>query len=140
MVVVIGVWLVTTTSRLARWGSELALWQEAVIHSPQKPRPWINWGGQLARAGHDRLARDAYARAMVLASDPQRARIEGPMRGRHVAMLNLAILQAKTGQYDEALALTAQIHPRRDGRASLVNRLETQWRAEREHGGPSLAF
>lgn len=128
--VVVGAWMVLTTAgRVQVWsGPERGLWHEAVAHSPQKPRPWVNLGNQYLADGADVLAAEAYTAAAALALAPQRARVEGPMRGRHVALLNLAILRAQHGRVAEALALTAEIQPRGRHGYSLVDHLEAQWR------------
>ena len=140
----VGLWVLlplSTAGRLQVWqGGALALWTEAVAHSPEKPRPWINYGRALADVGADDLSGDAYRTALDLASQPRRARVEGPMRQREVALWNLALAAAAEGRYPEALALSAQIQPRPSGRASLVTRLEQQWRDEQAHGGRSSAF
>lgn len=127
---------VSTAQRAHIWGRERALWLEAVAHSPAKPRPWINLGVEHVRDGAKLSARQAYHTAIALSRDPRRERVEGPMRARHVALLNLALLEADAGRYDEAFALTAQIQPRATQAVnSIVTRVEAQWRAEQTHGG-----
>ena len=142
VVVVLGVSLpLSTAARIQTWSDERLLWREAVAHSPEKPRPWINLGVQLARIGADDLAAQAYQQAAALALAPDRVAVEGPMRYRHVALLNLAFWHVQQGRYDDAFALTAEIQPRaEDGRQSPVTRLETQWRDEQRHGGPLPDF
>ena len=139
VVVMAGSLLVVTASRVHVWsGSDRGIWAEAVAHSPDKPRPWINLGRQYALDGADRLAAEAFTHALALSGQWSRVS-ERPMRGHDVARLNLALLRAKHGRYDEALTLTAPIQPRAEGRHSIVNVLEAQWRDERQHG-PSQGF
>ena len=137
VVILIGIWWVlTTATRVEVWGDEPAVWAEAVAHSPAKPRPWINYGRM--RPTLEAQA-EAFTRARQLA--PGRAWLEGPMRGGDVATLDLAIVRAEQGRYDEALALTATIghrRPRADG-GSIVDVLETTWHAERT-SPPSSGF
>ena len=125
----------STATRVHVWSSERQLWVEAVRHSPEKPRPWINLGAEYGRDGAELLAAEAFQRAADLSLQPARLAVEGPMRGRHVALMNLAILRANAGRYDEALALIAEIQPRAES-GSLVQLLERQWRDEQQHGGP----
>lgn len=141
-VVVLGILLLLgTAARITAWrGSERAHWQRAIAHSPEKPRPWVNYGAQLARAGDAGGAARAYREAVRLADTPDRRRVEGPQRIAHVALWNLALLHVARGEYADALRLTAQIQPRPAGRSSVLNRLEAQWRDEQRHGGPSQAF
>ena len=143
--IVVGLWMgLTTIDRIHVWGGgDRALWREAVAHSPEKPRPWINLGTQYARDEADAMAFHAYIQAVRLSLDPRRQRVNGSMRGGDVARLNIAILHARHGRYDEALAWTAQIHSRATeyrGHRSLVTLLEGQWRNEQAHGGPPSAF
>lgn len=127
--VVVGIGLLLiTASRLQIRHSERAIWQQAVAHSPEKPRPWVNLGRQYALDGAAASAADAYRTAIDLAEQPARLRVEGAMRGHHTARLNLALLHADQGQFADALTLTAPIHPR--ARVSLVTMLETQWRTQ----------
>ena len=50
------------------WRSDLALWGNAVQMTPQKPRPWINYGGALAHHGFYGDARAAWAQAARVAN------------------------------------------------------------------------
>ena len=126
------------SGRVQVWGDDPQLWADAVAHSPQKPRPWINYGRLLALAGRGDDAAAAYRRALELA--PPRDRWEGALRTADVARLNLALQAVDQGRYAEALAWTAQIQRRAEGRLSLVTRLEQQWRDEQAQGGSSSAF
>lgn len=119
-----------TAARLQLRHSERAIWQDAVAHSPEKPRPWVNLGRQYALDGATAMAAEAFRAAIVLAEQPDRLRVEGPMRGHHTARLNLALLHAAEGRFADALVLTTPIQPRAFGRASLVTTLETQWRTQ----------
>lgn len=139
VVIVVGM-IMATASRARIWsGPARGLWTEAVSHSPEKPRPWIN----LAQTSHegDRLAIKRLEHAIALSLTPARQRLEGPMRVTDHVRLNLAILHAQAGRYEEALALTAIIQPRIEGRASIVNQMERQWRLAQTHGAAlSAAF
>lgn len=131
----LGLLALSSVQRVSVWGSEAALWDEAARHGPNKPRPWINLGAVYARHGETDRAIAAYRHAVALSRDPRRDRIEGPMRGRHVALLNVAVLLAQGGQYDAALALTTEIQPRAhqyEGRPSFLDIVEAGWRAERD--------
>lgn len=134
------VMVLATIGRVQIWRSGPAIWMDAVRHSPDKPRPWVHLGAQFARQDAPELAAWAFSQAVDLSRDPRRQRVEGPMRIRHVALVNLAIYHATAGRYDEALRLTAEIQPRAEGRESPVTRMEQQWRDEQRHGGPSQAF
>lgn len=131
---------VITATRVHVWGSPERLWTEATAHSPEKPRPLIHLALQYTRRDADDLAAEALMKAWRLSEQPERFALEGPMRGHHVAALNLAMLRAYHGDYDTALRLTEAIQPRPAGRESLVTRLEMQWLHEREHGGPVADF
>lgn len=128
VVVVIALMAVTTARRVQVWGSERLLWLEAVAHSPDKPRPWNNLGREYVSGRAELLAEEAFWEAARLADQPFRKHVEGPMRGRHTALLNLAILAANHKQYAKALALTSEIQPRA-ATGSITNRLEATWRA-----------
>ena len=138
---VVGIGMVLTTgARVQVWrGGDLTLWQEAVRHSPEKPRPWINLGAAWQAEGQLERAAAAFQTAAWWADDPSR-RSETAMRARDVARLNLALLFVQQGRYEEALAMTLTIQPRPDGRSSLMNRLEAQWQDERARGGPPVGF
>jgi len=47
------------------WESELTLWRHAAAHAPRKPRPMLNYGVALLRAGR----RDEATRAFVIAHE-----------------------------------------------------------------------
>lgn len=129
LLVVVAVSLpVATTARVRVWGDEQRLWTEAVAHSPSKPRPLMNLARQYALHGSDRLAMLAYQRAVGLTEGAEREAIEGPMRVRHQALFNLAMLTANAGDYREALRMTAEIQPR-DPTWSQTTALEASWRA-----------
>lgn len=131
---------VMTTARLQVWSDESRLWADAVAHSPEKPRPWLNLGRAYALDGATDLAIWATERGLARSRDPRRQRVDGPMRVTHVALLNLAMLHAEAGRYDDALRLTVQIQPRADPWVSLVTMLEAQWQAAQARGSPSLLF
>ena len=134
--VVLGIWLVTTAARVQVWDRPLTLWAEAIRRSPDKPRPWVHYGLALERDGATELAAWAYATALRISEQPARARLEGPMRVRDAAALNLASVWADQGRYAEALALSATIRDRRtqDSGGSIVEVLEQRWRQEQAHG------
>lgn len=131
--------LLATSTRITVWADPCHVWRDAVTHSPEKPRPWVHVGAQCGR-DDEAVAVAAFRRAVALSDHSDRRRVEGPMRVGHVARLNWAIVVANRGQYADALALTAEIQPRAEGRASPVNRMESQWRDEQRHGGSSQGF
>jgi protein O-mannosyl-transferase len=61
-----------TMSRNAVYRSEVALWQDTVVHSPNKARPWNNLGYALQLEGRGAEAEQAYRRALAL--DPSRVK------------------------------------------------------------------
>ena len=128
---------VITAARVHVWGDPLTIWAEAMRHSPEKPRPWMNYGVALTREGQTDRAAWAFTEALELAQRPERVRVEGPMRGIDQARLNLAIVHANAGRYIQALALTGEIQPRADHGRSIVNHLERQWRIEQVQGSSS---
>lgn len=102
--------VVLTAARVHVFGHERRIWQDAVIHAPAKPRPWVNLGRQDHLVGSVASAEDAYTTAIVLAFQPGRSR-EERIVAVAVAEANLALLFAA----DRHLAL---IH-----RARAVDRL-----------------
>lgn len=66
---------VSTLIRNADYQSELALWARTVQQSPGKSRPWNNLGQAALEAGNLALAHDAFSRAVELAPDDSRARL-----------------------------------------------------------------
>jgi hypothetical protein len=98
----------TTSVRARVWTDELALWQQAVTHSPEKPRAWANLAAQTARAGALPLAEQYYALADVKALAAGRSMAEQTI-GHAILQTNLALFQADRGEYPEALARLAAL-------------------------------
>lgn len=49
--VLLGAWMIQTHQYVKVWRSDLTLWRYAVAQAPQKPRPAVNYGLALLRAG-----------------------------------------------------------------------------------------
>lgn len=98
--VVVGVGLLlTTAARVEDWTDELSLWRAATHTSPQKPRPWMNYGKQLALRGHTSGAELAYREALrVSAVRPRQERRVTEM----AAGVNLALLAMQEGDTEQA--------------------------------------
>ncbi|MET0378131.1 MAG: tetratricopeptide repeat protein [Spongiibacteraceae bacterium] len=64
-----------TWQRNDDYRSEVALWQAAAQHSPDKPRVWNNLGFAYQQQGDIEAARAAYRRALLLDPEAVRARI-----------------------------------------------------------------
>lgn len=62
------VWL--TRQQVPVWLSDRTLWAHAMVEAPEKPRPWLNHGTELVKAGEFALARVAYQRALDLTALP----------------------------------------------------------------------
>lgn len=86
-----------TTARLALWRDEAALWADAVAQAPQKPRPWVNLGGQQIVAGQIPDAIVTLHRAQVLATDPRRD-VSERTTAAAFAELNLAVALLRAHQ------------------------------------------
>ena len=125
-----------TVSRVSVWGSEEWLWREAAAHSPEKPRPWINYGRALSQREAHVAATVAFEQAALLSVPRARQRLDGPMRVMDLARLNLAITLAAQGRYSEALGHAATIRDRRSDEAggSRVEVLEHEWQHVLIHG------
>lgn len=133
-------WSGITIGRVSVWGDPRRLWAEAVEHSPEKPRPAVNYAVELTRVGAEDLAHGLLLHALAAGVTPRRVTVEGPMRGIDTIRLNLAIWYAQRGEFDNAIELTSAIQDRRGyaGGGSLVSLLERQWRIEQAH--PSSGF
>lgn len=108
-VLVVGLrWGLTTSSQVALWTDERAIWAEAVRLAPNKPRPWVNLGRQYDFTGDQGLAEMAYLRAIDLAASPLRSPDEQRF-GRAFAMANLAIHAYKRGDRTLAMDLTGPV-------------------------------
>ena len=108
---VIGVWLawlvLTTATRVPLWADELALWREATIESPAKPRPWVNLGVQLHARGELDAAERAFAEAMRRAGHPTRDETERRI-GIALALANRAMRRWSAGDQSGAVRLVAE--------------------------------
>lgn len=119
LVTVGAAWAVLTSARVQDWTDERRVWQAAVQHAPEKPRPWINLGRQYARDGADRLALEAYQRAIALSADPRRPQ-EDRRIARAIAEANLALLWHREGWTGEARSLIAIAVDRLPGDPSIA--------------------
>ena len=136
--VVVGAFMaLITAQRVHVWGEERLLWMEAVAHSQESPRAWTNLGQHYATTGADAIAMTCFERALQFASMPIRQATDRTTRSSDLARLNLAVLTARQGRYDEALSLTALIQPR--STPSWVSFLERQWRSA-QRTGPNDSF
>ena len=94
-------WGALSAQRARRWTDEAALWREATVRAPTKPRPWINLGKQAHLAGDTVAAERAYWIAWGVACRPDR--VLGECRiGRVLAETNLAILRMDQGRPADA--------------------------------------
>lgn len=120
-VVVVGgiVLILLTAARVSVYGSERALWAEAVRVSPEKARPHMNLARLNAAEGLTAAAIDGYTRAYALARTDET---------RDLAQLNLAITRAANGQLDVAVVLLRQLRVRHPNGRRLAL-LETTWYA-----------
>lgn len=104
--------LSTTASRVDRWrGGNLALWQDATVTSPAKPRPWVNLGREYAITRDLEPAAAAYEAAIRTASVPTRGRDER-LNARAIAEANLGVLRYQQGRPDDGAALITAAHDR----------------------------
>jgi tetratricopeptide (TPR) repeat protein len=81
---------VLTLHRSTVWASDLALWENAVQHVPNKARAWFNLGGASLQVDPDR-ARAAYERAVELRPDYAEA------------YYDLGVLDQSKGKYSQAV-------------------------------------
>lgn len=119
LVIVVGLlWGLTTSSRIAVWGSEARLWDEAVRVTPTKPRAWINAGAQWQRAGEYGRAHHAYDLGLALAATrpPDERRIAEGLAEVNLALLYFEETGDRAGAYqmaaraeDSRLVVVAQV-------------------------------
>lgn len=95
--------------RNAVWADESTLWADSIRKSPRMPRAHVHLGNALQKAGEEKRAAEAYARAIDL--DP----------AHRAARTNLANLL-----YEEARGLPGQ--PGEEARQILLERAATQYR------------
>lgn len=123
--VVVGAWMALTTSqRVSVWSDEERLWVEAVQHSPEKLRPWVNLGNMYALHGQTLRAEQAYREAIRRAGNPARSHIEQET-GRALAQANLARLYWLAGDRAGAEALMREAV---QSKVWSVVALERRWR------------
>jgi Flp pilus assembly protein TadD len=79
-----------TISRNPAWATNIALWEDAVQKSPEKPRAHFNLGAAYQNARRPEDAIRAYRRALELKPDI------------HAAYSNIAAMQIDSGQLDAA--------------------------------------
>ena len=65
-------WVVVTRRHVGVWQNEVALWTNATVWAPAKPRPAINLGAAWDRVGDHGQAWAAYQLAEALVSQPGR--------------------------------------------------------------------
>ena len=105
LVAVVGIVMVLTTAmRVPIWTDEQALWRDAVLKAPLKPRPWVNLGKQYHLRGQADLAEGAYQTAILVARQSERSRDEQTL-GRGLAEANLALLWTAHGRQVEGWTL-----------------------------------
>jgi tetratricopeptide (TPR) repeat protein len=92
---------VLTVRRGRVWASEISLWEDTVLHAPNKARVWFNLGGAYLKSDPDR-ARVALTRALSLQADfPE-------------AYYDLGVIEQNRGNYRKAITLyqrTTQMNP-----------------------------
>jgi len=87
-----------TVQRATVWGSEVALWREAVDRVPESPDAWFGLGDAHRFAKDCTSAGPAYSRALDLAEDAHHV----PIARRLDALNNLGICYAQLGDAIEA--------------------------------------
>jgi hypothetical protein len=93
-------WLVClpilTAGRVQVWQSDFSLWKDAVAKAPYKPRPWINYGKELAERQQTAAAFHAFTRAeqLIDARPNQRSALLHTLARRNLGIL----LQAQIDQ------------------------------------------
>ncbi len=106
------IWLaslpILTGLRVPIWQDETALWRDATVQSPLKPRPWVNLGQQLHIDGESELAERAYRHAQRLSSDPKRP-LREQQTGWAVATVNLALVLAQRGEVENAMGMLREV-------------------------------
>jgi tetratricopeptide (TPR) repeat protein len=92
---------VLTVGRGRVWASQISLWEDTVLHAPNKARAWFNLGGAYLKSDPDR-ARVAFTRALSLQPDfPE-------------AYYDLGVIEQDRGNYREAIVLyqrTTEMNP-----------------------------
>ena len=103
----------TTYTRAQVWTSELTLWADATRVSPQKPRPFINLGLALERAGDVPGAFQAHQASFALSFQPRLSQYQQAF-SRVASETNIARLLAQHGREEEALRILDDVitrHP-----------------------------
>ena len=92
---------VLTVRRGRVWASQSSLWEDTVLHAPNKARAWFNLGGAYLKSDPDR-ARVAFTRALSLEPNfPE-------------AYYDLGVIEQDRGNYREAITLyqrTTEMNP-----------------------------
>ena len=122
--VVVGVYGVATYSRNVIWGSEMALWQDAVQKSPKKSRPYQHVAYAYIQQGQCGPAADEYAKAAAQSDKPdfglmldwgvaldcagrenealQKLKSAEAIQQNGLLYAQIGMIYAKTGRRDEA--------------------------------------
>lgn len=101
-------WGLTTASRVQVWrAGGPALYLEATVRSPDKPRPWVNLSAEAYRADDLATADFAARTALWLSQQPSRSSDE-QIEGRAMAEANLALVYARRGQRSLAYTWASQ--------------------------------
>jgi protein O-mannosyl-transferase len=141
------VFMVMTVNQHKVWANNIALWEDAVVHAPQKARPHFNLGQAYQDVGRYPEALQEYERTLALKPDlyaaySNRAAIllnQGQMDRAHESLLkvtslapdfpegfiNLAVFYIRTREPEKALAaLDRAIELAPDNFAAVFNRGE----------------
>ena len=97
-----------TVRRSAVFESELSLWSDAVVVSPQKPRPYINLGLAKERAGDIQGAFLAHQTALALAYQGRLTAYQQRF-SRIASLTNLARMLAQNHEEEAALRMLNQV-------------------------------
>jgi len=90
-----------TQSRARVWHDDLSLWTDAVQRAPRKPRPWINLGLALERAGDVTSGMQAHQAALALSFQPRLSQYQ-QVFSRVASETNIARVLAQSGEEEAA--------------------------------------
>jgi tetratricopeptide (TPR) repeat protein len=93
------VWL--TESRAQDWRDDRGIWQAAIAVSPDKPRPHVNYGAALQKAGQHQAAVRSYYTAIAKSYDERRTAGTN-LYSRLSAETNLALILIRQEQLQQA--------------------------------------
>lgn len=83
------------------WHDDRAIWQTAIQASPDKPRPYVNYGAALQKAGDHIGAVRSYYTAIAKSHDDRRTAGTN-LYSRLSAQTNLALILVLHGEYQPA--------------------------------------